>query len=206
MNENQKEDCPHCKVSDDTIQKLKDSAQSSKKSDYDLKRQEAEKERFLKTRWQKKKKIIYFAVALVLVAGMAFAGAKYIPFKSQSGPEITVFYSPTCGCCQEYITYLRAKGFNVKAQQTDNTLSIKEKYGILSDIEGCHTSVVGNYFIEGMVPAEAISKLLAEKPDINGIALPGMPENAPGMPGFNIKGLKVYQISKQGISSEFISF
>lgn len=207
MHENQKEHCEHCQVSDETIQKLKNNAASNKKSEYELKKESAEKERSSKLRWQKNKKIVYFVSAIVLLAGLAYVGTKYIPFNnSQSGPKITVFYSSTCGCCKEYITYLRAKGFQVEAKESSNQISIKEKYGISSDIEGCHTSVVEGYFVEGMVPAEAISKLLAEKPDIRGIALPGMPENAPGMPGFNIKGLKVYQISKEGASSEFISF
>lgn len=207
MRDNQKEHCQHCQVSDETIQKLKENAQSNKKSEYELKKELAEKERSSKLRWQKNKKIIYSVSAVVLLAGLAFAAVKYIPFNnSQSGPKITVFYSSTCSCCKEYITYLRVKGFQVEAKQTNNQISIKEEYGISSNVEGCHTSVVEGYFVEGMVPAEAIRKLLAEKPDIKGIALPGMPENAPGMPGFNIKGLKVYQISKEGASSEFISF
>ncbi len=207
MEENNKNGhCPHCQVSDETIQNLKNSAQNSKKAEHDFKKQQKGGDRLGLVRAQKVKKIIFIGLILVLVAGGAVWGlANYKPASSSDKPKITVYYSSTCSCCKEYITYLRAKGFQVDAKQTENALSVKEKYGISSDIEGCHTSVVGDYFVEGMVPAEAISKLLEEKPDIKGIALPGMPNNAPGMPGYNIKGLKVYGVSDKG-TSEFISF
>ena len=205
--ENEK-NCPHCVVSDKTINDLKESAgQMSKKEEYGFKKQQKENEHSDKARARKTKKIIFAVIiAGLVVSGAVWGLANYKPASSSDKPKITVFLSPTCGCCQEYITYLRSKGFNVDKKETQNMLSIKEKYGISSDIEGCHTSVVGDYFVEGMVPAEAINKLLAEKPEIKGITLPGMPDNAPGMPGFNIKGLKAYQISAEGTSSEFMSF
>lgn len=202
--ENEK-DCPHCAVSDETIKSLKESASqdsAGKKDEYQLKKEQKERERVNQIRGRKIKKIVYFTAAVILIAGLAFAGVKYIPSNSQSGPKITVFYSSTCSCCKEYITYLRAKGFQVDAKETNDAISIKEKYNVPEDMQGCHTSVIGGYVVEGMVPVQAIEKLLAEKPEIDGIVLPGMPENAPGMPGFNGSVLKVYAL-KNGVSSEF---
>ena len=200
-NNNKQEHCENCTVSDETIKQLKNSA-ASKKTEYESKSQQIEKEKLSKIRWKKNKKIIYFTAAVILIAGLAFAGAKYIPSKSQSGPEIEVFLSPTCGCCKEYVVYLRNNGFKVEAKETNDVISIKEKYNIPEDMQGCHTSVIGGYAIEGMVPIRAINKLLAEKPDIDGIILPGMPQNAPGMPGFNGSALKVYAL-KGGVASDF---
>jgi len=206
MNENQqnnndkKEHCENCNVSEETIQKLKESA--NKKPEYISKREQTEKERLSKIRWQKNKKVIYLAAAVIILAGLAYAGAKYIPLKSQSGPKITVYLSPTCSCCRDYITYLRSKGFTVEAKETNDMISIKEKYNIPENAQACHTSVIGDYVIEGHAPIQAIEKLLAEKPKIDGIALPGMPQGAPGMAGFKGSTFRVYGL-KDGVSSEF---
>ncbi len=63
------------------------------------------------------------------------------------------------------------------------TTLIKQKYGVREDLEGCHSTVIGNYVVEGHVPVGPIKRLLEEKPDIKGISLPGMPERSPGMSG-----------------------
>ena len=119
--------------------------------------------------------------------------------------KITIFKSPTCSCCAEYITYLKSKNFRVEVVNTQDMLSIKEKYNIPQDLESCHTGIVGNYFLEGHIPIEAIQKLLEEKPDILGIALPGMPSDAPGMGGVKSGEFKIYGLSKDGSAFEFMS-
>ncbi len=81
--------------------------------------------------------------------------------------------------------------------------SIKKKYQIPHNMEGCHTGVIGDYFVEGHVPVEAIEELLAEKPAIGGIALPGMPSGSPGMPGQKTEAFKIYALS-DGTASEFM--
>ena len=88
---------------------------------------------------------------------------------------------------------------------TQNMLTIKEKYNIPQDLESCHTGIVGNYFLEGHIPIEAIKKLLEEKPDILGIALPGMPSDAPGMGGVKKGEYKVQGLSKDGSVFDFMS-
>lgn len=95
--------------------------------------------------------------------------------------EITVFRSPTCGCCGQWIEHARAAGFQVKDEVTEDMEAIKQQYGVPQSLTSCHTTVVGDYVVEGHVPAEDVQKLLIEKPDVAGIAVPGMPIGSPGM-------------------------
>lgn len=97
------------------------------------------------------------------------------------GVEVVVYRSPTCGCCKSYEEYLRRHGFSVTSEVTDDMDSVKSTQGVPSAAESCHTAVIGDYAIEGHVPVEAIRKLLDERPAIDGIAVPGMPANSPGM-------------------------
>lgn len=97
--------------------------------------------------------------------------------------KITVYASPDCGCCHLYIPYLEQNGFVIEEIEVDDINAPKEKYGVPQEAWSCHTSVIGDYFIEGHVPVEAIDKLLEERPDIDGIALPRMPLGSPGMNG-----------------------
>ncbi|HWO70301.1 MAG TPA: DUF411 domain-containing protein [Actinomycetota bacterium] len=100
-----------------------------------------------------------------------------------AGPTITVYASPGCGCCHRYIPYLRAHGFAVREVRADDVTAVKVDLGVPEEAWSCHTATVGRYVIEGHVPVEAIERLLAERPAVDGIALPGMPAGAPGMDG-----------------------
>ena len=97
--------------------------------------------------------------------------------------EITVYKSPTCTCCEGWIGYVRAHGFTAKIVETDDLDAVNAKWHVPDDLRSCHTATVDGYVIEGHVPAEAINKMLAEKPHVIGIAVPGMPQGSPGMPG-----------------------
>lgn len=107
----------------------------------------------------------------------------------------TVYKEPNCGCCNGYIAALEERGFTVEVKSQD-TQSVKEQYGIVSERQSCHTTVIGDYFIEGHVPIAAVEKLLLEQPDIDGIGLSGMPLGTPGMPGIKQAPYEIYQ--KQG--------
>lgn len=96
---------------------------------------------------------------------------------------VTIYASPTCGCCHEYEPYLQEHGLTVKLENVDDVNAVKAKFDIPEEAWSCHTAVIGDYFVEGHVPVEAIQKLLDEKPKIDGIALPGMPLGSPGMNG-----------------------
>ena len=98
-----------------------------------------------------------------------------------AGPLITVYKTPTCGCCVKWVEYLQSEGFDVKAVNRDDLAPIKKQAGVPAAMSACHTALVDGYVIEGHVPAQAIRKLLQERPETRGIAVPGMPANSPGM-------------------------
>lgn len=112
-----------------------------------------------------------------------------------AGPAVTLYKSPTCGCCEKYVSYLRQNGFEVKASNENDMNAIKHKYGV-SRVASCHTAIINGYVIEGHVPVSAINKLLKEKPAIAGISAPGMPMNSPGMGEMKKGTLTVYTIPK----------
>lgn len=87
---------------------------------------------------------------------------------------------------------------------TEDMASIKAGYKIPRDMESCHTTVIGDYFVEGHVPIKAVEKLLNEKPNIEGIALPGMPSGSPGMSGAKVEKFKIYAISN-GTARSFMT-
>ena len=117
---------------------------------------------------------------------------------------VEVFKTPSCGCCYGYVLFLEEEKFNVKQTDMRSLHSIKQKYNIPVEMQSCHTTIMGKYFIEGHVPFEAVDKLLKEQPDIDGIALPGMPIGTPGMPGDKDEPYVIYQL-KDGKSSLFMT-
>ena len=108
---------------------------------------------------------------------------------------VEVFKTPTCGCCYGYVLFLEKEKYKVKQTDMRSLHSIKQKYNIPVEMQSCHTTIMGKYFIEGHVPIEAINKLLKEQPDIDGIALPGMPIGTPGMPGDKDEPFVIYQLT-----------
>ena len=116
----------------------------------------------------------------------------------QPARRATLYKDPLCTCCAEYGRYLEANGFNVTV--VDSTVEIDAlhaRFKVPAPLEGCHSTVIGDYLIEGHVPVAAINRLLAEKPSIPGISLPGMPEGAPGMTGHKQGALPIFVISDE---------
>ena len=114
----------------------------------------------------------------------AAADAAPAPASSQlaaTAPVITVYKSPSCGCCKNWVDHVKAAGFTVEVHDVDNLSDIKADAGVPASARSCHTAIVGGYAIEGHVPAATVQRLLKEKPDIAGIAVPGMPVGSPGM-------------------------
>ena len=118
--------------------------------------------------------------------------------------NVEVFKTASCGCCYGYVLFLEEEKFKVKQTDMRSLHLIKKKYNIPLEMQSCHTTILGKYFIEGHVPIEAINKLLKEKPDIDGIALPGMPIGTPGMPGEKEEPYIIYQLV-DGKSSVFMT-
>lgn len=127
---------------------------------------------------------ISIGVVMVIVCGVA--SAENIQTESARRAEvnartITVYRSPTCGCCGQWIEHLKAHAFVVNDVVTNDMDQVKERFGISPELASCHTARLDGYFIEGHVPAEDIIRLLTEKPALKGLTVPGMPRGTPGM-------------------------
>ena len=109
-----------------------------------------------------------------------------------------LFKNPQCDCCEGHAEYLRQQGFDVAVRPTNNLDQMSRLAGVPEHLRGCHLIQVDGYVVEGHVQASMIRKLLAERPDIAAITLPGMPSGTPGMPGPKLEPLKVYAIAKSG--------
>ncbi len=107
------------------------------------------------------------------------------PLPAMAEPIAALMYkNPTCSCCETYAAYLERNGFKVDIQPTNDLAQIAAQAGVPKKLQGCHTIKIGNYIVEGFVPAEQVKKMLDEKPQITGLSMPGMPMDIPGM-GFN---------------------
>ena len=119
---------------------------------------------------------------------------------------VDVWKDPNCGCCQDWIDYLEGEGFAVRVfnqgnQAARQRLGLPERYG------SCHTAKVGDYVVEGHVPAADIRRLLAERPDAIGLAVPGMPFGSPGMgPEDEREEYSVHLLRRDGSSEIFSTY
>lgn len=134
---------------------------------------------------------------MVLVAGGAASmTARQAWAAEDKRREVTLYKDPQCSCCEGYADYLRSNGFTVGLVPTHDLPLLDEKYGIATDLSPCHISLLGGYVVGGHVPIEVVHRLLAEKPAITGITLPGMPMGSPGMVGRKTDAFKIYEIGK----------
>jgi len=132
----------------------------------------------------------------MLLAAGAAAGIVPIARAADRTRKVTLYKDPQCDCCEGYGAYLRTNGFDVTIVPTHDLQRLGEKYGIASDLQPCHISLIGGYVVGGHVPIEIVNRLLSEKPQITGINLPGMPAGVPGMPGTKPGPLEIYEIAK----------
>jgi hypothetical protein len=100
---------------------------------------------------------------------------------AQVATPITVYKSPTCGCCGKWVEHMKKAGFNPTVNDLPNVSPVKQSMGVPANLQSCHTSAIEGYAIEGHVPADVVRQLLKEKPKVAGIAVPGMPIGSPGM-------------------------
>jgi len=138
---------------------------------------------------------------LALSAPVLYGQTKPAPAK----PHLTVYKSPTCGCCAKWVEYMEARGFTASVTNMPDVTPIKIKHGLLPQLASCHTTLVGGYVIEGHVPVEDIRRLLKEKPAIVGLAAPGMPAGSPGMDIPNSPAYDVVSFDKHGNTRVFAS-
>ena len=146
---------------------------------------------------------LFITVVIIGAAGYSGYSLRLSPIQSASAEEITVYKSPTCGCCKKWVSHLEVNDFDVNAYNRTNLAAIKQQFNIPLQLQSCHTAIVGGYVIEGHVPAEDIKRLLTEKPDIHGLTVPGMPMGSPGMEGPRKDSYQVLAIDKQGTTSVY---
>src|SRR4051812_11793204 len=142
---------------------------------------------------------ILTAATLLAFVATAFISAQTAAAK----PQMTVYKSSTCGCCSNWVAHMKANGFEVKSVDVDDIDKVKQEHGVPSAAASCHTALVNGYIVEGHVPADAVLKVLKEKPAIAGIAVPGMPMGSPGMeiPGGQKEAFNIVAFDKAGKTS-----
>ncbi|MCC0178329.1 DUF411 domain-containing protein [Waterburya agarophytonicola K14] len=101
--------------------------------------------------------------------------------------EMTVYRSPNCGCCSVWVEHAQKHGFKIEDIKTDEMEALKQKHNIPPELASCHTTIIDGYVMEGHIPVDDIKRFLAEKPDMVGLAVPGMPIGTPGMEAKDIK-------------------
>lgn len=126
-----------------------------------------------------------------------------VPAWAQAATKLDIYKSPTCECCGKWIAHMQKAGFQVETHVVDNIPASRKKLGMPDRLGSCHTSKVGNYVVEGHVPAQDIQRLLKEKPKALGLAIPSMP---PGVPGMDIPDSPPYEtllVQADGSTSVF---
>ncbi len=116
-----------------------------------------------------------------LVLGTAAFAALPAPARAGERPRIVATKDPSCGCCGAWVDHMRAAGFPVEVVEAADMTRVKARLGVPRELASCHTAEVAGYVLEGHVPADAVLRLLAEKPQAWGLAVPGMPVGSPGM-------------------------
>jgi hypothetical protein len=140
----------------------------------------------------------FAALAFVVTAAGAIA---------QGPTTIAVVRDPGCGCCMKWVAHLRSAGFKATVTESSEMAAFKDSKGIPMGARSCHTGVVGGYVIEGHVPVEDIRRLLKDRPNVVGLAVPGMPSGSPGMevPSGKVDAYNVVAFDKAGKTSVFSS-
>ena len=126
-------------------------------------------------------------------------GAQTIADLPPEALQVTSYRSPSCGCCGGWVEHMQTAGFQVDDRITEDMDAVKQEFGVPLDLSACHTAVVNGYVVEGHIPAEDVRRLLAEQPDVAGIAVPGMPIGSPGMESGDIRQpYTVYSFTTSG--------
>ena len=141
-----------------------------------------------------KKLQVLLAVLSVGTAGISYA---------QTAGTVDMYKSPYCGCCGKWAEHMSKAGFTVKAHEVEDVPAVRKKLGMPDKLGSCHTAKVGNYLLEGHVPADDVKRLLKEKPKALGLAVPGMPAGSPGMDVPNSPPYDTLLVQKDGTTHVF---
>jgi hypothetical protein len=141
-----------------------------------------------------------FLLLAALAAVLAACGA------AEQGTRVAVYRTPSCGCCLEWVDHLEAAGFSVEVTEVQDLQAVKASHGVPRGISSCHTALVDGYVVEGHVPARDVQRMLAERPPITGLAVPGMPIGSPGMEGPDPEPYDVLAFDERGGVEVFSSY
>ena len=120
--------------------------------------------------------------------------------------DIVVYKNPDCGCCTKWVQYLQDNGYNVTIEQTRDVQAVKQRLGVPEKLAACHTAVIDGYVVEGHITHRDIKRLLLFRPDVTGIAVPGMPIGTPGMErGDSKQSYDVISFDDQGNTQVFVA-
>lgn len=137
------------------------------------------------------RRILLLALTAILMIGTAAV-------RAEEARKAILYKSPQCGCCEGYAGYLRGNGFEIAVKPTHDLATISKNAGVPERLQGCHSMFIDGYVIDGHVPLDIVLRLLAERPKIAGITLPGMPAGSPGMVGTKTAPFVVYALPKSG--------
>lgn len=129
------------------------------------------------------------APAFLVAPEMAAAGDRV---------EGIMYKNPGCECCDGHAEALRRVGIDLRVVASEDLAGLKARAGVPAVLQGCHTVRIGGYAVEGHVPVAAVERLLAQRPAVRGIALPGMPAGSPGMGGLQTAPFRVMSFGAQG--------
>ena len=126
---------------------------------------------------------------------------------AQAGAHMVVYKTSTCGCCGNWVEHLKANGFDVDVREVNDIVTEGRRLGVPDNLRSCHTGSIAGYAIEGHVPAADIKRLLAEKPQAKGLAVPGMPVGSPGMEnGSYVERYSVLLFSTDGTNEVYSTY
>jgi hypothetical protein len=135
----------------------------------------------------------FLSSAAALVAGRGLLAEAPLPV-------VTVYKDPDCKCCAKWVKYMSANGFVLNVQDVKDVDQVKRTMHVPTALQSCHTAIVGPYIVEGHVPADVVKKLLAEKPAVLGLAVPGMVDGSPGMEGDRSEHYDIVAFNRDGKS------
>ena len=148
-------------------------------------------------------KLLFLVLTGALLTPALWAGE---PAATTEPIKMTVYKSPTCGCCAKWVEYLEARDFDVTVVDQADLRTVKGQLGVGPRLQSCHTAVVEGYAVEGHVPAQDIRRLLSQKPAVAGLAAPGMPRHSPGMISDEPRGYDVLTFTRSGEVTKFSSY
>lgn len=153
------------------------------------------------------KYFIAFGVGVLLAALGLGAYLQFGTPATANLPTVTVYNNPSCDCCGDWVTHLRENGFEVDVESRLNMKSVKQELGVPGDLVSCHTATVGNYVVEGHVPAQDVKRLLETTPQVRGLSVPDMPIGSPGMErGDRVEPYAVTSFTAEGDTSVFARY